>query len=605
MIDKAKGSVGLTETKIVRISLPEGGLQLECGKRIKELDVAYETYGTLNAAKDNAVFICHALSGDAHAAGYHEKEGENPGWWDNMIGAGRGIDTNHYFVICANILGGCKGTTGPSSVNPETGKPYGSLFPQISVSDIVDVNHLLVRYLGIDKLAGVIGGSFGGMQAMDWAIRYPDMVERSLCIASTARLSAQALAFDIVGRKAIMADPNWQNGDYYGTGKSPDSGLSTARMIGHITYLSHEMMTKKFGREKKAVPAASGGNDNAFASDFQVENYLTYQGNKFIARFDANSYLHITRALDEFDLLSKYGSLKDAFAPIKARMLIVALSTDWLFPANQAHDVAKALLEAGKNVTYCKLNVPSGHDAFLVDVDHLSELLHAFLPWIRTKPDDYYHGPERTPSSMVMRRDYDYITSRIKPGARVLDLGCGEGKLLSILSERVGAKCLGVDIDLHNMLHVIDIGHDVLQGDIDEGLSMIPSGSYDYAILGDTLQLLRKPKIVLREMLRIAEEGIVSFPNVGRLANRLHLLFSGQIREGFSIPSDWYETPGMHLLSVQDFIELCASEGIKILEVTCVANKWWGRLLSRVGLCKLFAEHVMVRITMSKKRTEI
>ena len=252
------GSVGLTATKTVRIDLPSGGLRLESGETLPELTVAYETYGELSSQRDNVIFICHALSGDAHVAGYQDESEASRGWWDEMVGPGKGIDTLHYFVVCANILGGCKGTTGPSSINPRTGKPYGSAFPSITVGDIVDVHTLLLKQIGIERLAGVVGGSLGGMQVLEWAIRYPEMIDRCICVASATSLSAQALAFDIIGRKAIMYDPNWQSGDYYGTGRTPASGLSLARKIGHITYLSPEMMETKFGRDKSEHKQVAG-----------------------------------------------------------------------------------------------------------------------------------------------------------------------------------------------------------------------------------------------------------------------------------------------------------------------------------------------------------
>jgi len=379
-IEGRTGSVGRVETRIVRLDLPPGGFKLECGKSLPELNVAYETYGALSPNGDNAVFICHALSGDAHAAGFHDESETSRGWWDQMVGPGKGIDTDHYHVICANILGGCKGTTGPCAINPATGKPYGSAFPELTVGDMVNVHCLLLKHLGIQKLAAVVGGSFGGMQALEWAVRYPAMIGHAICIASATRLSTQALAFDIVGREAIVSDPDWQGGDYYDTGRSPGRGLAQARKIGHITYLSQEMMERKFGREKND-PKPDRETD--FHTDFQVESYLDHQGSKFLERFDANSYLHITKAMDEYDLGERFGSLEKAFAAIQAKVLVVALSSDWLFPAEQSVEIANGLLRANQHVSYCRLQAPHGHDAFLVDVDHLAEVLKAFLPWVQ------------------------------------------------------------------------------------------------------------------------------------------------------------------------------------------------------------------------------
>jgi len=308
------------ETKLVRFD----GIDLDSGSRIAPVDVAYQTYGELNAARDNAILILHAFSGDAHAAGICPETGK-PGWWDNMIGPGKAFDTNKYFMICSNVLGGCSGTTGPSSLNPSTGKPYALSFPGITISDMVRLQRMLVERLGIERLLAVAGGSMGGMQALQWAVAYPEMVAAAIPIATTARHSAQQIAFNEVGRQAIMADPDWNGGDYYG-GNPPARGLAVARMIGHITFMSDDSMKQKFGRRLRGKD--SFGFD--FSVDFEVESYLRYRGTQFVNRFDANSYLYITKAMDYFDLANGYGSLAGAFEKTRARFLVISFPSDCL-----------------------------------------------------------------------------------------------------------------------------------------------------------------------------------------------------------------------------------------------------------------------------------
>src|SRR3954466_13211289 len=347
-------------------------LSLDNGATLAPVDVAYETYGELNRAKSNAILVLHAFSGDAHAAGINH-EGK-PGWWDNMIGPGKGFDTNKYFVICTNVLGGCRGTTGPSSINPATGCPYGMSFPVITIGDMVRLQSMLIDWFGIRRLLSVSGGSMGGMQALEWAVSYPDRVVSAIPIASTTRHSAQQIAFNEVGRQAIMADPDWNAGDYYGK-QLPGRGLAVARMVGHITYMSDESMREKFGRRLRGKEAFGFG----FDVDFEVESYLRYRGSQFVNRFDANSYLYITKAMDYFDLTTANGSIAAALERTQARFLVISFSSDWLYPSYQSQEMVRALRSRNRDVAYVELQSNYGHDSFLVDVAEQSALVAGFL----------------------------------------------------------------------------------------------------------------------------------------------------------------------------------------------------------------------------------
>jgi len=348
-------------------------LSLDCGETISPVEVAYETYGTLNPARSNAVLILHALTGDAHAAGISKETGK-PGWWDNSIGPGKAFDTDKYFVICSNVLGGCRGTTGPSSLNPATGKPYALSFPVITIADMVRLQKKLVDHLGIGRLLAVAGGSMGGMQALEWAAAYPESVAAAIPIATTWRHSAQQIAFNEVGRQAIMADPDWNEGNYYDA-RPPARGLAVARMVGHITYMSDESMREKFGRRLRNKDKY--GFD--FSIDFEVESYLRYRGAQFVDRFDANSYLYITKALDYFDLTNGRGSLAEVLEGTRARFLVISFTSDWLYPSYQSLEIVKALRSRNRDVTYCELSSNYGHDAFLVDIGEQTEILRSFL----------------------------------------------------------------------------------------------------------------------------------------------------------------------------------------------------------------------------------
>ena len=389
----AAGSVGIVETQFLDLPNP---VALDCGRELHPIRIAYETYGSLSAARDNAVLVCHALSGDAHAAGFSKapaaastrdgfraeerdgSAGRSLGWWDGMIGPGKAFDTDRFFVVSTNLLGGCRGTTGPSSLNPATGQPYGSDFPVITVADMVRVQRAFLDELGIARLAAVSGGSLGGMQALEWAVLYGDQVDAIIPIASTHALHPQGVAWNAIARNAITADPDWQGGHYYGTGRAPSAGMGVARMVGHITYLSATSINAKFGRRLQH------GDDIRYTltePEFEVESYLRYQADSFVKRFDANTYLYTSRALSYFDLARQYGGgrLSDAVGNVSARTLLIAFSSDWLYPPAGSEELAAALRANGKDVALHVIEAPYGHDCFLLEEARQTPMIQAFL----------------------------------------------------------------------------------------------------------------------------------------------------------------------------------------------------------------------------------
>ncbi|MBM4155345.1 MAG: homoserine O-acetyltransferase [Lentisphaerae bacterium] len=378
-------SVGWTRVRSARLADAASPFSLESGGVLPVVDVEYETYGRLNRSRSNAILIVHALSGDAHAAGWDRDAGRmgrpwrarRPGWWDAMIGPGKPLDTRRWFFICSNVLGGCYGTTGPASPDPATGAPYGLRFPIVSVGDWVRLQARLIDHLGIRRLHAVIGGSLGGQQALEWALALPDRVANCVVLASAPRLSAQGLAFNAVGRHAILSDPNFRNGDYYGGGPRPTEGLAAARMMAHITYLSEEGMHRKFGRRLKDPGKRTVG----FGVEFEVESYLDHQGKSFVERFDANSYLYITRAMDLYDAAQQWGGgdLVAACRRVAARAMIVSFSSDWLYAPDQSRELALALCRTGRPATYVVVPSYHGHDSFLVQVNEVGRLLRGFL----------------------------------------------------------------------------------------------------------------------------------------------------------------------------------------------------------------------------------
>jgi homoserine O-acetyltransferase len=350
-------------------------MPLDSGEELGPIKLAYETYGQLNADKSNAILVLHALSGDAHASSCCSLTDENPGWWDECIGPGKAFDTDKYFVICSNVLGGCRGSTGPSSINPRTSSPYGLSFPVVTIGDMVRAQRHLIDELGIEKLLALAGGSMGGMQVLQWVVSYPERVRSALPIATTARHSPMLIAFSEVGRQAIYADPNWNGGDYY-EGPHPNAGLAVARMVGHITYLSETSMHRKFGRRLRE--REHFGYD--FDTDFEVESYLRYRGNKFTERFDANSYLYVTKAMDYFDLSNGHKDLVAAFAKSSdITYLVVSFTSDWLYPPYHSKELVGVLTAIGADASYCNVESSWGHDAFLLEVDTMTSLISNFL----------------------------------------------------------------------------------------------------------------------------------------------------------------------------------------------------------------------------------
>ncbi len=369
-------SIGIVTPQTAHFPSP---LTLKSGAVIETYDLVYETYGTLNTDKSNAVLICHALSGNHHVAGYHTEHDKHPGWWDNMIGPGNPIDTNRFFVIGLNNLGGCHGSTGPASVNPKTGKPYGASFPVVTVEDWVESQSRLLDTLGITQLAAVVGGSLGGMQALQWTLAYPQRVQHALVMASAPKLTAQNIAFNDVARQAILTDPDFHGGDFYAHNVTPKRGLRLARMLGHITYLSDDVMGSKFGRILH-----SGAFNYGFDVEFEIESYLRYQGDKFAASFDANTYLLMTKALDYFDPTHHHidGNLSAAMKPATAGFLVVSFTTDWRFSPDRSREIVKALLDNERDVSYAEVTSSHGHDAFLIVDPYYHEVVRTYMSHI-------------------------------------------------------------------------------------------------------------------------------------------------------------------------------------------------------------------------------
>ena len=547
----------------------EDPVELDRGGTLPEVTVVCETYGKLNAAGDNAVWICHALSGDSHVAAHDDTD--DPGWWDIAVGPGKAIDTDKYFVICPNILGGCRGTTGPNSINPKTGRPYGQDFPTITVNDMVDVQLRLLDHLGIDKLLAVIGGSLGGQQALCWAVRYPDRVRGIIPIATSARLSSQGMAFNVVGRNAIRRDPDFHDGQYYDHPAGPRVGLALARMIGHITYLSKESMHEKFS----ATRTQPRHLETEFERQFSVGSYLGFKGAEFVERFDANSYVTLSMAMDLFDLGAAVDDLVDLFKDNPCRWLVISFTSDWLFPPKESRDIVEALVRTDRPVSYCNVVTDCGHDAFLlpVDLDSYGQMTESFLATLAGDTARRESGGDRAAGGLrpnifhpanPQRLDYDVILDLIAPGASVLDLACGNGDLLVELAERGHNRTLGIEIHQADVIMCVDKGLDVVQGDLNDGLVTFCDKQFDCIVLSRALMEIKDVKGVLEGMLRVGRKCIVSFPNFGYYKLRDMLSSEGKAPEAGVLHYKWYNTPNIRVLTIKDFEEFCAELGAAI-----------------------------------------
>jgi homoserine O-acetyltransferase len=562
--DSVRSAEPLRHAEVLELDEP---LLLERGGRLERVQVAYETYGKLNEKKDNAVLICHALSGDSHVA-MHDVD-DLPGWWDIVVGPGKSVDTDRYFVICPNLLGGCRGTTGPDSANPATGQCYGPDFPTITIGDMIEVQRRLIDSLGIDHLLAVMGGSMGGHQAILWPMRYPGRVRGSVLLATSARLSSQALAFDVVSRNAIIQDPNFFGGRYRQAGKVPDIGLAIARMIGHITYLSPEAMEKKFDATRfqpRDVPVR-------FEKEFSVGSYLGYQGARFVERFDANSYITISMAMDLFDLGATVEEWTAAFKGTDCRWMIISFSSDWLFSPRESQEMARALIAAGKPVSYCDVESHAGHDAFLLseNVGSYGRLIEGFLSNLVGSNAQAAAGIEHHHSQTSIfhpgrpqRLDVDRIVELIPPSSSVLDLGCGTGLLLESLVHRGNRNVMGVELDEGAVIDCVWRGLDVVRRDLNDGLALFADNEFDYVVLSQTLQSIMDVEGVIREMLRVGRRGIVSFPNFAYHKLR-KMLWQGRAPEVRGLLRyKWYNSPNIRFLTITDFGEFCREKGIRI-----------------------------------------
>jgi homoserine O-acetyltransferase len=530
---------------------PEHPLWMARGQDLNHVEVEYETYGELSPARDNAVFVCHALTGDSHA----DK------WWASMVGPGKPVDTDRFFVVCPNLLGGCQGTTGPSSVNPDTGRVWGLDFPLLDMADFVSVHRALGRHLGVTRWHAVIGGSLGGMQVLQWALTFPEEVANAVVIAASSRLTAQNIAFSAVGRQAIMRDENFDGGQFAAHGHNPDVGLATARMMAHITYLSEQAFGEKFGRNLQHDEATPG-----FGVDFAVEGYLAHQGEAFLSRFDALSYLYLSRVMDYFDPFADAHAL-DKVREHPVNFLAIGFTSDWRFDLMHSRRIVRRLVAARQPVSFRAIESPWGHDSFLLDVPGYQETVRAFL------------RADGIESDKPIRADLGRVAQAIRPGSRVLDLGCGDGELLAHLIAEKGCQGTGVERDPESVLAAVTAGVPVVEFDVTSQLDQFADCSYDVVVLSRTLQAIRNPVEVLHQMARIGRRLIVTMPNFGYWRNRLRLAL-GHMPMSKDLPYEWYDTPNMRYTTLLDLDKLFAAIGLKVVRRAALDER--GELL-RLG----------------------
>jgi homoserine O-acetyltransferase len=525
-----------------------GDVALELGGRLSDVRCAFETWGTLNGDASNAVLVCHAVSGDSHAARHDGSDA--PGWWDDLIGPGKPIDTDQLFVVCPNVLGGCRGTTGPGDLCPETGRPFGADFPRITVGDMVTVQKMLAEHLGIRRWRAIVGGSLGGHQAMSWVARYPDCTDMCAVIASSARLTSQALGFDIIGRNAIQTDPHFYGGQYYDQPKRPDTGLAIARMLGHITYLSTESMEKKFNADRHDPREIA----TIFEQRFSIGSYLAHQGEKFTTRFDANSYVTLTMAMDLYDLGSDRLQLMETFNDAECEFLIVSFSSDWLFTTEQSHDIVNAITALDKPVTYVEITTPHGHDSFLIDED-----IRKYAPLIRARVG----GVDETVDQISEVEQL--ILGEIPSNASVLDLGCGDGHLLAELKRRGHQKLVGVEVAQDNILKAGCRGLNIIDYDLNNGLPAFIDYQFDIVVLSATLQAVANVEMLFEEMVRVGRRVIVSFPNFAyRTLREAYAVGGRSPKAPGEFAFEWYDTPNRRFPSIADVHDLCREKSLRL-----------------------------------------
>ena len=561
MTDFLNGSseVGLVEEKTFTYI---ESFNLSGGGTLDGFQLRYECYGKLNETKDNAIYICHALTGDHHVAGVYDANDSKPGWWNHVVGPGKPIDTNSFFVISSNCLGGCRGSTGPSSELPDgSGRQYGPSFPDLSIQDMIRAQRALIDHFNITALHAVVGGSMGGMQALQWIVEYPGFAKNAIIIAATAQHSVQTIAFNEAGRRSIMGDVEWNGGEYEKR-LGPEQGLSVARMMAHITYLSDVGMEEKFGGDRRL--------DNTNDFEFSVQGYLDYQGRKFIDRFDANSYLKLTEALDRFDLVGEHG-LSHAVADVDTRTLVIAFSSDWLYTPAQNKQIVDGLLKAGKDASYIEIDHSHGHDSFLIDSGPFLQTLDVFLQPERNenseilKPDGFRKLKNRY--DVKKEADFRAIDNWVGSEDKVLDLGCGRGLLLEHLSDVKKVRGLGVDWELNNGISCVARKVPIYQEEILRVLGNCEDESFDWVIFSRMVESLPEPGEILKQALRVGKKVAVSFVNHGYWRNRLNFLFRGKRVCNEVYPHQWESSHLSNHFSVDEFEAFCfhlQSDGMKV-----------------------------------------